>query len=175
MAPHRRASGRRQWPVDARGKNGREKRKQLMPTKYDDALAALEAERGSVEARLNQLNVAIDALRGIAQTAPAARRPGRPRKAAAAPAPAVRAAKPAKKPAGRRGRKPRGAKKPAAPKLEPRIEEYFASDPFRRSTAQEISAALRVDQRAVRLSLGRMAKKNKATRLDDGSYTAYAG
>ncbi|MXY17913.1 MAG: hypothetical protein F4Y57_13205, partial [Acidobacteria bacterium] len=90
------------------------------------------------------------------------------------------AAKPApKKPAARRGRKPRGAKaaakKPAAPKLEPRIEQYFASNPKRQSTAQEIGAALGVDQRAVRLSLGRMAKKNKASRMDDGSYRAYSG
>ena len=147
-----------------------------MPTKYEDALAALEAERGRVEARLGQLNTAIDALRGVtqaaAESAPPARRPGRPRKTAAAP---KAAAATAKKPAGRRGRKPRGAKKPAAPKLEPRIEEYFASNPSRQSTAQEIGLALGVDQRAVRLSLGRMAKKNKATRLDDGSYRAYAG
>ena len=156
-----------------------------MPSKYEDALSALEAEREGLQARVAELNAAIDALRAVAQAAapaaaaPARRRPGRPRKAAAAApaAPKGRAAKAAaKKPAGRRGRKPRGAaKKPAAPKLEPRIEEYFASNPTRQSTAQEIGAALGVDQRAVRLSLGRMAKKNKATRLDDGSYRAYAG
>ena len=155
-----------------------------MPSKYEDALSALEAEREGLQARVAELNAAIDALRAVAQAAapaaaaPARRRPGRPRKAAAAApaAPKGRAKAAAKKPAGRRGRKPRGAaKKPAAPKLEPRIEEYFASNPTRQSTAQEIGAALGVDQRAVRLSLGRMAKKNKATRLDDGSYRAYAG
>lgn len=161
-----------------------------MPSKYDDALSALGAERDGLQARLAEVNAAIDALRAVAQAAapaaPARRRPGRPRKAAAAaPAAPKRrgrpAAKPAskaaaKKPAGRRGRKPRGAaKKPAAPKLEPRIEEYFASNPKRQSTAQEIGAALGVDQRAVRLSLGRMAKKNKATRMDNGSYRAYSG
>ena len=157
-----------------------------MPSKYDDALSALGAERDGLQARLAEVNAAIDALRAVAQAAapaaPARRRPGRPRKAAAA-APAApkrrgrAAAKAAaKKPAGRRGRKPRGAaKKPAAPKLEPRIEEYFASNPKRQSTAQEIGAALGVDQRAVRLSLGRMAKKNKATRMDNGSYRAYSG
>ena len=103
----------------------------------------------------------------MAAAAPAAPKKARGRAAAKAAA---------KKPAGRRGRKPRGAaKKPAGPKLEPRIEEYFASNPKRQSTAQEIGAALGVDQRAVRLSLGRMAKKNKATRLDDGSYRAYSG
>lgn len=156
-----------------------------MPTKYEDALAALEADRGRVEAQLGQLNAAIDALRGITQAAaaPVRRRPGRPRKseaaaAAAAPAPAApkrRGPKPGSKAGARRGRKPRGANKPAAPKLEPRIEEYFASNPSRQSTAQEIGDALGADQRAVRLSLGRMAKKNKATRLADGSYRAYGG
>ncbi len=164
-----------------------------MPSKYEDALSALEAERDGLQARVAEVNAAIDALRAVTQAAaPAApakarrgpgRPPGRPRKAAvAAPtAPKRGAAKAAakaaaKKPAGRRGRKPRGAaKKPAGPKLEPRIEEYFASNPKRQSTAQEIGAALGVDQRAVRLSLGRMAKKNKATRLDDGSYRAYSG
>ena len=153
-----------------------------MPSKYEDALSALEAERDGLQARVAEVNAAIEALRAVTQAAapaaaaPARRRPGRPRKAAPA-APKGRPAKAAaKKPAGRRGRKPRGAaKKPAAPKLEPRIEEYFASNPTRQSTAQEIGAALGVDQRAVRLSLGRMAKKNKATRLDDGSYRAYAG
>ncbi len=160
-----------------------------MPSKYDDALSALGAERDGLQARLAEVNAAIDALRAVTQAAapaaPARRRPGRPRKAAAA-APAAPAAPKrrgraaakaaAKKPAGRRGRKPRGAaKKPAAPKLEPRIEEYFASNPKRQSTAQEIGAALGVDQRAVRLSLGRMAKKNKATRMDNGSYRAYSG
>lgn len=151
-----------------------------MSSKYNDALSALEAERDGLAARLAGVNAAIDALRAVAPAeaapAPARRRPGRPRKAAAAAAaPAKARGRAAKKPAGRRGRKPRGAKKPAAPKLEPRIEEYFAADPARQSTAQEIGAALGVDQRAVRLSLGRMAKKNKATRLDDGSYRAYAG
>ena len=160
-----------------------------MPSKYQGALADLEADLGRAEAQVAELKAAVDALRAVTQAAaPAApakarrgpgRPPGRPRKAAvAAPAaPKRRAAKAAaKKPAGRRGRKPRGAaKKPAGPKLEPRIEEYFASNPKRQSTAQEIGAALGVDQRAVRLSLGRMAKKNKATRLDDGSYRAYSG
>ena len=160
-----------------------------MPSKYEDALSALGAERDGLQARLAEVNAAIDALRAVAQAAaapaPARRRPGRPRKAAVAAAAAPAAPKrrgraaakaAAKKPAGRRGRKPRGAaKKPAAPKLEPRIEEYFASNPKRQSTAQDIGAALGVDQRAVRLSLGRMAKKNKATRMADGSYRAYSG
>ena len=158
-----------------------------MPSKYEDALSALGAERDGLQARLAEVNAAIDALRAVTQAAapaapaPARRRPGRPRKAAAVAAPKRGAAKAAakaaaKKPAVRRGRRPRGAaKKPAAPKLEPRIEEYFASNPTRQSTAQEIGAALGVDQRAVRLSLGRMAKKNKATRMADGSYRAYSG
>lgn len=163
-----------------------------MPRKYQGALADLEADLSSAEADLSsaeakvaQLKAAIEAVRAVNQPAapaPARRRPGRPRKAAAAAPAAPKkargrgAAKAAKKPNGRRGRRPRGAaKKPAAPKLEPRIEEYFASNPKRQSTAQEIGAALGADQRAVRLSLGRMAKKNKATRLDDGSYRAYAG
>ena len=157
-----------------------------MPSKYEDALSALGAERDGLQARLAEVNAAIDALRAVTQVAaaaapaPARRRPGRPRKAAAAAPPAApkktRGRAAAKKPAGRRGRRPRGAaKKPATPKLEPRIEEYFASNPKRQSTAQEIGAALGADQRAVRLSLGRMAKKNKASRMDDGSYRAYSG
>ena len=161
-----------------------------MPSKYQGALADLEADLSNAEAEVARLRAAIEAVRALdppaAPAAPARRRPGRPRKTAAVAAPkrgAAKAAAPPKrrgakaaaKPAGRRGRKPRGAKKPAGPKLEPRIEQYFASNPKRKSTAQEIGDALGADQRAVRLSLGRMAKKNKATRLDDGSYRAYAG
>ena len=74
-----------------------------------------------------------------------------------------------RKPAGREARG-----KSAAPKLEPRIEEYFAADPARESTALEISTALGADDRGVRLSLGRMAKKNKATKLEGGRYRAYS-
>ena len=146
-----------------------------MSKKLDDAMAALVAERDQVAAHLGQLNAAIDALGGVIRNTsgtPGRRRPGRPRKNAAAPAPA---------PKTRRGRKaapkkraPRGSRKPAAPKLEPRIEEYFAADTARESTALEIGEALGADHRAVRLSLGRMAKKNKATKLADGRYRAYS-
>jgi hypothetical protein len=144
-----------------------------MPSKFDDAMAALAAERDRVEGELGRLNAAIDALRGVMETsaAPARRRPGRPRKNAAAPAP--RAGRP-RKAAVRKPRKARAAKKPAAPKLEPRIEEYFAADPTRESTALEIGEALGADHRAVRLSLGRMAKKDKATKLEGGLYRAYS-
>jgi hypothetical protein len=144
-----------------------------MPSKLDDAMAALAAERDRVEVKLGQLNAAIDALRDVMQTseAPARRRPGRPRKNAAAPARKV--GRP-RKVAGPKARKARAAKKPAGPKLEPRIEEYFAADPARESTALEISAALGADDRGVRLSLGRMAKKNRATKLEGGRYRAYS-
>ena len=145
-----------------------------MPSKLDDAMAALAEERDRVEATLGQLNAAIDALRDVMQTsaAPARRRPGRPRKNAAAP-PARKVGRP-RKVAGPKARKARAAKKPAAPKLEPRIEEYFAADPTRESTALEIGEALGADHRAVRLSLGRMAKKDKATKLEGGLYRAYS-
>jgi hypothetical protein len=147
-----------------------------MPTKLEEAVADLETKR-------DRLNTAIDALRGIIQddaaSAPPApperRRPGRPRKNAAAPDPKARAAKAPKKAALPKKRAPRGSKKPAAPKLEPRIEEYFAADTARESTALEIGQALGADHRAVRLSLGRMAKKNKATKLEGGLYRAYSG
>ena len=147
-----------------------------MPTKLEEAVADLETKR-------DRLNTAIDALRGIIQddaaSAPPApperRRPGRPRKNAAAPDPKARAAKAPKKADLPKKRAPRGSKKPAAPKLEPRIEEYFAADTARESTALEIGQALGADHRAVRLSLGRMAKKNKATKLEGGLYRAYSG
>jgi hypothetical protein len=144
-----------------------------MQSKLDDAMAALAEERDRVEATLGQLNAAIDALRDVVQAsaAPARRRPGRPRKNAAAPARKV--GRP-RKVAGPKARKARAAKKPAAPKLEPRIEEYFAADPTRESTALEIGEALGADHRAVRLSLGRMAKKDKATKLEGGLYRAYS-
>jgi hypothetical protein len=144
-----------------------------MPSKLDDAMAALAEERDRVEATLGQLNAAIDALRDVVQAseAPARRRPGRPRKNAAAPARKVGRPRNAAAP---KARKARAAKKPAAPKLEPRIEEYFAADPARESTALEIGEALGADHRAVRLSLGRMAKKDKATKLEGGLYRAYS-
>ena len=143
-----------------------------MSKKLDDAMGALTAERDQVAAQLAQLNAAIDALGGVIRNAsgtPGRRRPGRPRKNAALPAPAPKGRKAAPK-----KRAPRGSRKPAAPKLEPRIEEYFAADPARESTALEIGEALGADHRAVRLSLGRMAKKNKATKLADGRYRAYS-
>ena len=142
-----------------------------MPSKLEDAMAALVAERDQAEAQVRQLNAAIDALGGVMQNTsppPPRRRPGRPRKNAAAPAPKVRKAREAAP----KARAPRGPKKPAAPKLEARIEEHFAADPARESTALEVAEALGADHRAVRLSLGRMAKKGKATRLDDGGYRA---
>ena len=144
-----------------------------MQSKLDDAMAALAAERDRTEAKLGQLNAAIDALRDVMETsaAPARRGPGRPRKNAAAPARKVGRPRKAAAPKARRAR---GAKKPAAPKLEPRIEEYFAADPARESTALEISTALGADDRGVRLSLGRMAKKNRATKLEGGRYRAYS-
>ena len=146
-----------------------------MPTKLEEAVADLETKR-------DRLNTAIDTLRGIIQddaaaaqaaAAPVRRRPGRPRKNAAAPEPKARAPRAAKKAVAPKKRAPRGSKKPAAPKLEPRIEEYFAADTARESTALEIGQALGADYRGVRLSLGRMAKKNKATKLADGRYRAY--
>ena len=138
-----------------------------MPSKIEDALAALVAERDGLDARLAQLNGAIDALRGVVAAASPKRRRGRPPKAAAASAAAPK----------RKTRKPRGAGKRAAskpnkPKLEPRIVEYLAADPARESSAAEISEALGADLRGVRLSLGRMAKKGRAAKLDDGRYRA---
>lgn len=143
-----------------------------MPNKLEDALAALEAERDQVDAKRNQLNAAIEALRGVLNPPPARRRRGRPRKSAAGAAPSSNGRR-GRKAAAPKARRPRGTKKPAAPKLEPRIEEYFAADTSRESTALEISEALGADQRGVRLSLGRMAKKNKATKLEGGLYRAY--
>ena len=144
-----------------------------MPSKLDDAMATLAAERDRVGAKLGQLNAAIDALRDVMETSagPARRGPGRPRKNAAAP---VRKVGRPRKAGAPKARRARGARKPAAPKLEPRIEEYFAADPARESTALEISTALGADDRGVRLSLGRMAKKNKATKLEGGRYRAYS-
>lgn len=192
-----------------------------MPSTLEKALADLESRR-------DKLNNAIETLRGIVQdegaqapaAAPPRRRPGRPRKNAAAAAPApkktrktgkVRKASAVKKPAAPKVRKTRakaetetetaapapapapaaekpaaekpaaaktdqasGAKKPQPQKLESRIEAYFAAAPRRYSTALEISQALGADDRGVRLSLGRMAKKKKVTRMADGRYRAWS-
>ena len=144
-----------------------------MQSKLDDAMAALAAERDRTEAKLGQLNAAIDALRDVMQTsaAPARRRPGRPRKNAAAPARKV--GRP-RKAAGPKARKARAAKKPVSPPVWETVDANFAADPARESTALEISTALGADDRGVRLSLGRMAKKNRATKLEGGRYRAYS-
>lgn len=134
-----------------------------MPNKIDDALKALVADRDQLDAQRDKLNAAIDALRGVVSAASPKARRGRPPKAAAAAAPPKRKTR-KRRAAGKRG--------PAKPKLEPRIVEYLAADAARESSAADISEALGADLRGVRLSLGRMAKKGQAVKLEDGRYRA---